>query len=308
MIKLLRINNIALIPRLEVELGPGLTLLTGETGAGKSILIDALGLVLGDRSSADLIRSGEERAAVEALAEGPALARFLEEHGLPAEGDEVVVRREIHASGKGKATVNGALVPAGGAEGAGPAPGCGPRAARPPGPARPRLAPGLSWTTTRASIGEPVQALYLRLREVEGSARPAAQGPARGGAPAGDAGLPGRGDREGPPSTRTRRRPSARRRRSRRTPGRLATLSERGVRASLRRGRGGAEPPGPGVSEGRGARDDRSGVRPVPGGTRDAVLAQLEDLALFLRDYRERVQVSPGGWTRWSPAWPRSTA
>ena len=71
MLKLLRINNIALIPALELELGQGLTLLTGETGAGKSILIDALGLVLGDRASPDLIRSGEERATVEAVFEAP---------------------------------------------------------------------------------------------------------------------------------------------------------------------------------------------------------------------------------------------
>jgi DNA repair protein RecN (Recombination protein N) len=111
MLKLLRINNIALIPELELELGEHLTLLTGETGAGKSILIDALGLVLGDRASPDLIRSGEEKGTVEAVFESPAVASLLDERGLPAEGDELVLRRELHANGKGRATVNGALVP-----------------------------------------------------------------------------------------------------------------------------------------------------------------------------------------------------
>jgi len=111
MIKLLRINNIALIASLELELGPGLVLLTGETGAGKSIVIDALGLLLGDRASPELIRSGEDKAAVEAVFEVEGLAGVLEERGLPTDGNEVVIRREVQAGGKGRATVNGALVP-----------------------------------------------------------------------------------------------------------------------------------------------------------------------------------------------------
>jgi DNA repair protein RecN (Recombination protein N) len=113
MLKLLKIKNIALIHAVELELGPGLTLLTGETGAGKSILIDALGLLLGGRASADLIRTGEDSAVVEALVESSYAREALERHGLPADDDEIVVRREIHASGKGRATVNGALVPVG---------------------------------------------------------------------------------------------------------------------------------------------------------------------------------------------------
>jgi DNA repair protein RecN (Recombination protein N) len=111
MLKLLRINNIALIPSLQLELGPGLTLLTGETGAGKSILIDALGLLLGRRASPELIRSGEERATVEAVVEWEGAHERLESHGLPSDGDELVLRREIQVNGKGRATVNGALVP-----------------------------------------------------------------------------------------------------------------------------------------------------------------------------------------------------
>ena len=113
MLKLLRINNIALILGLEIELGPGLTLLTGETGAGKSILIDALGLLLGRRASAELIRTGEERASVEAVVELHDAKALLEAHGLPHDGEDVVLRREIQTSGKGRATVNGALVPVG---------------------------------------------------------------------------------------------------------------------------------------------------------------------------------------------------
>jgi DNA repair protein RecN (Recombination protein N) len=111
MLKLLRINNIAIIAELELEFGSGLSLLTGETGAGKSILIDALGLLFGARASSEVIRTGEERAVVEAVFESAGAARAGEGHGLPVEGKELVLRREVHVSGKGKATVNGALVP-----------------------------------------------------------------------------------------------------------------------------------------------------------------------------------------------------
>jgi DNA repair protein RecN (Recombination protein N) len=112
MLKLLIIKNIALIQGLEIPLGTGLTLLTGETGAGKSILVDSLGLLLGARASADLIRTGAESASVEGLFEVPHAAKILEPRGLPVEdGGEVIIRREITAGGKGKATINGALTP-----------------------------------------------------------------------------------------------------------------------------------------------------------------------------------------------------
>jgi DNA repair protein RecN (Recombination protein N) len=111
MLKLLKIKNIAVIAGVELEFGPGLNALTGETGAGKSILIDALGLLLGDRASPDLIRTGEELAVVEAVVESEGAAAALEAHGLPVEDGELILRREIQATGKSRATVNGALVP-----------------------------------------------------------------------------------------------------------------------------------------------------------------------------------------------------
>ncbi len=112
MLKLLKIKNIAVVAGVELELDGGLTALTGETGAGKSILIDALGLLLGARASPDLIRTGEDQAVVEAIVESAAATRVLEAHGIPAEdGEDIILRREIHASGKGRASVNGALVP-----------------------------------------------------------------------------------------------------------------------------------------------------------------------------------------------------
>src|SRR5262245_12030803 len=113
MLKLLKIKHIALINELELEFGPGLTLLTGETGAGKSILIDALGLLVGSRASTELIRSGEEVAVVEGVLDCADAERLLEPHGLPVDGRELIVRREIQSSGKGRATLNGALVPVG---------------------------------------------------------------------------------------------------------------------------------------------------------------------------------------------------
>jgi len=109
----LTIKNIAIIDSLHLSFGPGLTVLTGETGAGKSIIIDAVGLIMGGRASAELIRSGEEEAVVEALFDisGRAdLKSLLEESGMEVE-DELIVKRSISRSGKNRIFINGSMAP-----------------------------------------------------------------------------------------------------------------------------------------------------------------------------------------------------
>jgi DNA repair protein RecN (Recombination protein N) len=107
----LRLENYAVIDNVVVEFATGLSLLTGETGAGKSILIDALGLLLGDKASGDVIRTGSERAVVSAVFEtdGAALhsiEEILETNGLEADGASLILRREIAAGGKGRVFIN----------------------------------------------------------------------------------------------------------------------------------------------------------------------------------------------------------
>jgi DNA repair protein RecN (Recombination protein N) len=107
----LRIQNFAIIDQLHVPFGPGLTVLTGETGAGKSIIIDAVDLLLGGRASADLVRTGAEEAVVEALfdlAGREALVASLTDAGFPCAG-ELVVRRIVARSGRNRAFLNGGL-------------------------------------------------------------------------------------------------------------------------------------------------------------------------------------------------------
>ncbi|MGH9557472.1 MAG: DNA repair protein RecN [Terriglobales bacterium] len=104
----LRVENYAVIDNVAVEFGPGLNLLTGETGAGKSLLIDALALLLGERSSSDAVRQGTERAVVSAVFEGEGreVVRILDANGLDSEGGSVILRREIASSGKGRVFIN----------------------------------------------------------------------------------------------------------------------------------------------------------------------------------------------------------
>jgi DNA repair protein RecN (Recombination protein N) len=108
----LRLENYAVIDNAAVEFASGLNLLTGETGAGKSILIDALAMLLGDKASSEVIRSGSERAVVSAVFEsegdaGDAIEKVLEKNGLDeSEDGSLIVRREIAAGGKGRVFVN----------------------------------------------------------------------------------------------------------------------------------------------------------------------------------------------------------
>ena len=115
MIRELRIRNLAIIEELNLEFDSGLNILTGETGAGKSIILGALRLVLGERALSEDVRTGADSAEAEALIDGPLpplVLALLEEAGLPADPEGLVLRREVAADGKSKAVVNGRLAPA----------------------------------------------------------------------------------------------------------------------------------------------------------------------------------------------------
>jgi DNA repair protein RecN (Recombination protein N) len=104
----LRVENYAVIDNAEIEFGAGLNLLTGETGAGKSILIEALALLLGERASNEVIRHGAAKATVSAVFDGGSdvVDRILEEHGLTGDGSEIILRREISPASKGRVFIN----------------------------------------------------------------------------------------------------------------------------------------------------------------------------------------------------------
>ncbi|MBK8170365.1 MAG: DNA repair protein RecN [Sandaracinaceae bacterium] len=111
MLTCLRVRDFAIIDSLEVTLGPGLSVVTGQTGAGKSILINALSLLLGGRANPDMVRSGAESAEVEAcfdLEQDAALVARLEAAGIGPE-EELIVRRVISANGRSRAYINGRL-------------------------------------------------------------------------------------------------------------------------------------------------------------------------------------------------------
>jgi DNA repair protein RecN (Recombination protein N) len=111
----LRLENYAVIDQVAVEFAPGLNLLTGETGAGKSILIDGLALLLGEKASLDVIRHGTDRAVIAGVFEvddsvrrqgGKSAAEILEQNGVDSEGNTILLRRELSANGKGRVFIN----------------------------------------------------------------------------------------------------------------------------------------------------------------------------------------------------------
>jgi DNA repair protein RecN (Recombination protein N) len=111
----LRIKNFAIIESLTLPLAPGFNVLSGETGAGKSIIVGALGMLLGERANADMIRTGADRAAVEGtfdLGSDGSLAAALDERGFEVEDGVVVLKREVTSAGRGRAWINGTSVSA----------------------------------------------------------------------------------------------------------------------------------------------------------------------------------------------------
>lgn len=112
MLNLLTISSFALIDELQIEFESGLNLLTGETGSGKSIIVDALGVLIGGRFASEMIKSGESRSTIEGLFTveiNPELSRLLENAGIRDDGGEIIVRRELAAGGRNKIFINNRL-------------------------------------------------------------------------------------------------------------------------------------------------------------------------------------------------------
>ena len=112
MLKSLHIENIAVIERADVEFSGGLSVLTGETGAGKSVMIDAINAVLGNRTSRELVRSGADRALVTASFESPQAEAWCRENDIECEDGEIILQRRLSSDGKSSARVNGMPVSA----------------------------------------------------------------------------------------------------------------------------------------------------------------------------------------------------
>lgn len=114
MLKFISIQNFAIIDKLEIDFGPGFNLITGETGSGKSILVDAVGLIAGSRAQQEMIRQGSESAVIEGIFQpenGHKCWKILEDAGITASDREIIIRREISLGGNNRAYINSRLVP-----------------------------------------------------------------------------------------------------------------------------------------------------------------------------------------------------
>lgn len=112
MLRELHIKNIAVIEEVTISFGEGFHVLTGETGAGKSILIDSINMALGERTAKDLIRTGADSASVDVVFEtAPFVAEKLEELGAEPEDGMLYISRQITSDGRSKCRLNGRLVP-----------------------------------------------------------------------------------------------------------------------------------------------------------------------------------------------------
>src|SRR5262245_13313179 len=112
MLQTLSIRNFAIIDRLDIEFGPGLNALTGETGAGKSIIMAALNVILGGRAGVEMVRGGTDRAVIDAvfdIAGSPGLRAVVAEMGFDVEDDMLFLSREISAGGKSTARIGGRI-------------------------------------------------------------------------------------------------------------------------------------------------------------------------------------------------------
>src|ERR1700680_5155742 len=108
MLRTVTVEGFGLIERTSVDLEPGLNAFTGETGGGKSMVVDALGFVFGERAGPDVVRAGGDKAIVFAELEPNARAKaWLRENGLEAEGDALVISRDYALSGRSSARING---------------------------------------------------------------------------------------------------------------------------------------------------------------------------------------------------------
>ena len=108
MLKHLHIENYALIESLDIDLNEGFSVITGETGAGKSILLGAIGMLTGERADTSAIQNGKQRCVLEATfcPNGLGLEQFFEEEDLDFDPDECIIRRELNANGKSRAFIN----------------------------------------------------------------------------------------------------------------------------------------------------------------------------------------------------------